>query len=388
MLNARLNNFIKSRRCTLLGVGPMSKNCVDATIELANEYDIPILLIASRRQIEAKELGGGYVNNWSTEEFAKYVIENDKKGRIILSRDHGGPWQNTFEKEQKLSFRNAMESAKKSFKVDIESGFDIIHIDASVDIFGSLSVDETLYRIFELYEFCCSVAQQNKKKIMFEIGNEEQSGSTNNQFDIEYIISETITFCKNNNFPLPSFVVIQTGTKVVETRNVGTFDSPIRIQDELPSEIIIPKMLDICNKYNVLLKQHNTDYLSDDALLWHPKLGIHSANVAPEFGVVETKALILILEKYELYTLCKKFLNLSYSSRKWKKWMSQDSKATRFDKAIIAGHYVFSTPEFLKIKKQAELRLKKQGIILDEYLKSKVKEAITRYIKNFRMVGK
>ena len=31
------------------------------------------MLIASRRQIECKALGGGYCNNWSTEEFSKYV---------------------------------------------------------------------------------------------------------------------------------------------------------------------------------------------------------------------------------------------------------------------------------------------------------------------------
>ena len=39
-------------------------------------------------------------------------------------------------------------------------------------------------------------------------------------------------------------------------------------------------MIDICNKYNVLMKEHNTDYLSNEALSWHPRLGIHAANVA------------------------------------------------------------------------------------------------------------
>jgi len=132
MINERLKRFMDSRRCTLLGVGPMSKNCVDAAIELSNDYEIPLMLIASRRQIEAGCFGGGYVNNWSTERFAEYVIEHDLKGKIILARDHGGPWQNTFEKEKKLSLRNAMESAKKSFQVDIESGFEIIQINHNI----------------------------------------------------------------------------------------------------------------------------------------------------------------------------------------------------------------------------------------------------------------
>jgi hypothetical protein len=97
MIKQRLERYITKQRCTMLGVGPMSKNCVDATIELANTYEIPIMMIASRRQIDSEDFGGGYVNNWSTERFAEYVIDRDKKGKIILARDHGGPWQSEIE---------------------------------------------------------------------------------------------------------------------------------------------------------------------------------------------------------------------------------------------------------------------------------------------------
>ena len=100
-----LSSFVTAKQCTLLGIGPMSKNCVDVTIELANDYNIPLMLIASRRQIEAKSLGRGYVNNWSTEEFAKYVRENDKNYNIILCRDHGGPYQNENENKKNLGFK-------------------------------------------------------------------------------------------------------------------------------------------------------------------------------------------------------------------------------------------------------------------------------------------
>ena len=70
----KLKNFISKRKCTLLGVGPMSLNCVDASIELANEFDIPLFLIASRRQVDSESLGGGYVNNWTTKEFSDYAV--------------------------------------------------------------------------------------------------------------------------------------------------------------------------------------------------------------------------------------------------------------------------------------------------------------------------
>ena len=92
MIQQRLEKLL-AKRCTLLGVGPMSVNCVDATIELANDYDVLLMLIASRRQIDSQAFGGGYVNNWTTEKFADYVIDHDKKGKVLLARDHGGPWQ-------------------------------------------------------------------------------------------------------------------------------------------------------------------------------------------------------------------------------------------------------------------------------------------------------
>ena len=60
----------------------MSLNCVDASIELADQYNVPIILIASRRQIDSESFGGGYVNNWSTEKFsgiAPYFNEHVRK---------------------------------------------------------------------------------------------------------------------------------------------------------------------------------------------------------------------------------------------------------------------------------------------------------------------
>ena len=386
MIQQRLQSLLKKQRCTLLGVGPMSVNCVDAAIELANEHEVPILLIASRRQIDSVEFGGGYVNNWSTAEYARYVIDRDKKGKVLLARDHGGPWQNNKENDAKLSLRQAMESAKSSFRADLEAGFQVLHIDPSVDVHGKPGLDEVLDRLFDLYEFCWSQARQLRQEVIFEIGTEEQSGSTNTQEELDYTLNAVQQFCKKNQLPQPSFVVIQCGTRVMETRNVGSFDSPVRVADELPAEIQLPKMIEICNRYNILMKEHNTDYLSDEALQWHPRLGIHAANVAPEFGVSETRALVSVLEDNGLTKLVERFLQLSYESRKWDKWMLPNTRATDRDRSIISGHYVFSKPECAELKAEAISELTRKGIELDQYLKQQVKQSILRYLRNFRLV--
>ena len=179
MIQNKIKDYLSKHCCTLLGVGPMSINCVDAAVELANEYAIPLMLIASRRQIDSEQFKGGYVNNWTTSEFANYVRNKDKSGNIILSRDHGGPWQNNEEKKQNMILDLAMKSAKESYKADIDAGFEILHIDPSIDIHRTPSQNELLERLFELYEYCCSYALDRGKEIIFEVGTEEQSGSTN-----------------------------------------------------------------------------------------------------------------------------------------------------------------------------------------------------------------
>ena len=59
MIKEEFGKILSSKCCTLLGVGPMSINCVDAVIELGNENNIPLMLIASRRQIDSEYFGGG-----------------------------------------------------------------------------------------------------------------------------------------------------------------------------------------------------------------------------------------------------------------------------------------------------------------------------------------
>jgi len=380
-LQQRLENYRKGKNCTLLGIGPMSKNCIDATIELADQYKAPLMLIASRRQIDSEQFGGGYVENWTTKQFADYVNEKDVNKNIILARDHGGPWQNELEKSQGMNLKDAMQSAKDSYRADIDAGFHMLHIDPSVDIHSQPDIDQVLERVYELYDFCWSHAQQKNQDIIFEIGTEEQSGSNNSKEELEYTLENMKKFCNSNKIPFPSFIVIQAGTRVMETKNIGSFDSPIRIANELPPEIQIPQMIDVCNKYGIFMKEHNTDYLSTESLRWQPRLGIHAANIAPEFGVAETKAFVEILEKNNQNDLLDEFLRISYDSKKWEKWMLNNTNATDKDKAIIAGHYIFSSNECKALKEEARERIKG----LDEYLKNKVKESIYRYINAFNL---
>ena len=383
----KMLKYSELRRCTLLGVGPMSRNCVDVAVEMSNRFEVPLMLIASRRQIDSKSFGGGYVNNWTTEQYAQYVREIDLKSMVVLARDHGGPWQHPNEIESNMELGQAMESSKKSYETDIDAGFSIIHIDPSVDPQNTPSVDQVLDRIFELYLHCWRYAQKSGKEIAFEIGTEEQSGGSNSPQELEYVLKRMQQFCTDNILPMPLFVVIQSGTRVMETRNVGTFESPIRIANELPAEILMPMMIQICTKYGVKMKEHNTDYLSNEALQWHPRLGIHAANVAPEFGVAETRALLELMERHNLSEQVNKFIEITEKSKKWSKWMLPNTSADASSRSLIAGHYIFSSVEGSNLISEVRDILEDHDIDLDEHLRNAIEDAIYRYFRNFRLVS-
>lgn len=82
---------------TILGIGPMSPNLLQASFELAREHDFPLMFIASRNQVDSDEFGAGYVNGWDQVRFAadikKAADEVGFDGLYYLCRDHGGPWQ-------------------------------------------------------------------------------------------------------------------------------------------------------------------------------------------------------------------------------------------------------------------------------------------------------
>ena len=382
----RLRESLKKGGSTQLGVGPMSVHCVDAVIEIANTVRQPLMLVASRRQVECASNGSGYVNDWTTESFADYVRKRDEGEYVVLCRDHGGPWQNYNEVNSALVFDAAMGSAKESLRIDIESGFDILHLDPTIDIHNeSLDQHDVLERLFDLYAHCMESAASMKAEIAIEIGTEEQTGMDQDMEDFVGLLKQIDTYCREQDFPIPLFVVGQTGTLVKETYNVGTFDDPFRQLDRIPAEIQVPNLVDICCSYGVHLKEHNADYLSNEALSWHPKLGIHAANIAPEFGVGQTRHILCMCEEFGLQSEAESFLELAYESEKWKKWLLHDTKATDRDRAVIAGHYVFATEEFQEIMDRIRLECGRRGLDLDidGSIREKLKMMIMRIMRCF-----
>lgn len=397
--------FEEKERASMLGIGPMSKTLIKASMLLAKDKDFPLMFIASRNQVDSNELGGGYVCNWDQKGFAQAIEEVaneiDFDGLYYLCRDHGGPWQRDNERNAHLPEEEAMELGKKSYLADLLNGFDLLHIDPTKDPYvvgKSIEMDVVINRTIELIEY---VEKERKERnlppISYEVGTEETNGGLTSQESYDKFIERLTTELENRNLPLPCFIVGQTGTLTRLTENVGHFDAKTS-----------KKLADIAKKYGVGLKEHNGDYLDDAILLEHPTLGITAMNVAPEYGTVETQAYLKLIEvENELYKdgLITEKSNLgnvlkeeAVKSGRWKKWMVDGKDKLSFEEIMddakltnliteISGHYTFNNDSVKAEIQNLFNNLDKAGIDGEKYVINKIKDSIDKYVKCFNLEG-
>ena len=319
-LNNKKVQMNKKIRESFLGIGPMSLNVIDAIDQYSLENKEPIMIICSRNQIEAKELGSGYVNNLSTEEFTKIIhVKKQKNPWIFLCRDHSGPFVRNKPKD---TMNEEIEDTKKSLKVDIDCNFDLLHIDTSL-------CKEKKHEIAtELFNFCNNQNITNKP-LYYEYGSEEHGVALNrNQFEID------LKFI--SNFKNIEFIVGTTGSLTKEIYQAGEFN----FEDAI-------FMSNLSKKYNIRIKDHNCDYLDYIDVQMRRKAGLGALNVAPSFGAFETKTVISNALSLSLFKNVNNFKSIVLDSKKWEKWCFDTS--TNDAKFFSTGHYFFTHESYLEL---------------------------------------
>ncbi|WP_067837768.1 class II D-tagatose-bisphosphate aldolase non-catalytic subunit [Amphibacillus sediminis] len=392
---------------TLLGIGPMSRNCVQATLELSMEDNYPVMFIASRNQVDADELGGGYVNGWNQFTFSQAVKEVAEEigydNMYYLCRDHGGPWQRDKERNDHLPTEEAMELGKKSYVADIEAGFDLLMIDPTKDPFEVgkvIPLETVLERTVELIEFCETERKARQlPEIGYEVGTEETNGGLTSTETYETFIVRLKEELEKRDLPLPTFIVGQTGTLTRKTEQVGTFN--FKNASDLA---------EMAKKYGVGLKEHNGDYLDDVTLLEHIPSQITATNVAPQYGTEETRAylkLATVEQKLKSYGLIdnisktrETLLIHAIKSERWRKWMVGEQKDLTVDQILdmqddklqaeildIAGHYTFNDAEVKEEIEKMYANLKAHNIDGQRYVVDHIKRPIREYSECYNLKG-
>ena len=286
-------------------IGPMSSQIVDCIL---SQDPQKFGLIPSRRQID---YNFGYVNNWNSESFSQYVRKANPN--FVICRDHGGASQG-----------NSHDDGLESFAADCNF-FDMIHIDPWN---FTKNLDEAITLTCDYIRFCNSLNENT----VFEIATEESIFYFDNEI-LKYFIDKVYNNL-GDLFNKITHIVIQSGTKLKENNQIGKYSSE-RLIDQLS----------IVKKFDKLSKEHNGDYMSVDLIIEKFNLGLDSINIAPEFGYLQTCAILENLdeEKIEL------FYNLCYKFGKWQKWVDADfaPEKNKQDLIKISGHYVYSHPEYL-----------------------------------------
>jgi len=295
--------------------GVISKNQVDSVIQYSLEHkNTEITFIPSRRQIE---YNGGYVNNWTTETFTKYIKVSNPK--IKIERDHSGPGQGLYDDDGYISLQ---EDCKY---------FDIIHIDPWKKY---PILNDGIKWTISMIRFCYNL----NPNIIYEIGTEEaiREFTVNELEDIIRTIKRELP---QNIYKNIKYCVVQCGNRLCNGKNSGVFE-----------ECKLSKMITLVSKYDLISKEHNGDWVSVELIKKKQDQGLECINIAPELGMIESKIILgKIKNNKEHYD---KVYELCYKSDKWKKWVAVgfDMERQKDDLILITCHYIFSQEKFQEIK--------------------------------------
>ena len=321
-----------------LYIGPMSKNVVDATIDLARQ-GWKTCLIPSRRQIEYNK---GYVNDWTTSDFVRYV--RDRTDKVLIQRDHAGP-------KQSRTDDNGLESLSD----DCANRLDLIHIDPWKKY---PDLDDAAKATKAMIEYCCHDDNESR----FEVGTEEAIRKYS-ALELDEFLKKLKKSLSADKFNRIKFAVIQSGVGLLGVTNTGTFD-----------EERCSNMISVCKDYNLLSKEHNGDYLDGGLIKRRFELGLDGINIAPELGAAETNFILEEIEGQEREDLFEGLFKACFLSRFWVKWLPDGFSPKEFhEKRLlveVCGHYMFNTNAIKEVKKELNI----ENSSLRARLTEKIKE--------------
>jgi tagatose-1,6-bisphosphate aldolase non-catalytic subunit AgaZ/GatZ len=324
-----------------LGIGPMSPEIVDICLEYSNNHNFPIMIIASRNQVDATN---GY--SFTTEKLVNFIKSNVNydAARVLICRDHCGPYYGDI--DNNLSIEDTVKNCINTIEFDIKNGFDLIHVDSS------RVPDEKKYTIAD--ELISHILKLNPE-MFIEFGSEDNLSVEEN---INQIYND-IEFSKKYKSNI-KFLVGRTGS-LTKHKQVGNF-----------SLLYNTKLAEIIHNNGFLFKEHNADYLTMDDIILRKQANVDALNIAPQLGVIHTRNLLNLGKYFETeYNIFKKYV---LEKEVWKKWITSDINDDKI-KLLASSHYFLNSREAKQLLSlinldQFKLNLKKEIFsLLDLYRK-------------------
>ena len=381
---------------TIFAACPNSPTVIRASLRAAKRNNAPIYFAATLNQIDCD---GGYTG-MTQEAFVRTVrFETERvnfTGPVIIAIDHGGPWLKDRQRTEKWSVEDAMNGVKKSFEAAVLAGYDLIHVDPTVDINvpkGEI-IDIRLVAA-RTVELIAHTEKFRKEKglpaISYEVGTEEVHGGLADEKTFDTFISELQKGLIGAGLPdvWPCFIVGKVGTDLDTT----IFDG--EVAKRLTARV---------RPLGSYIKGHYTDDVANPEE--YPLCGMGAANVGPEFTMSEYRALCE-LEQVEkrleaegkvavLSNMRETLLQEVHDSHRWEKWLHEDELGKDLSELtpdrqdwIVATccRYIWQQPRTLAARGFLFANLQRLGYDPEEVVLGRIERDMDKYFRAFNLIG-
>jgi D-tagatose-1,6-bisphosphate aldolase subunit GatZ/KbaZ len=373
---------------------PNSIAVLRASLKSAKRNNAPIKFAATLNQVD---LDGGYTGMTQLE-FVKTIREEARRinlqSPVIIAIDHGGPWLKDKHRVEKWTYEQSEAAVKESFVAAIEAGYDLIHVDPTVDITlaegDTISIDVVAERTLDLIEHAENYRRKNGyDRISYEVGTEEVHGGLADM----NVFKRFLTLLKDGLMKRdlgdvwPCFVVGKVGTDLHTT----LFDP-----------VVASELSSAAAEYGSFIKGHYSDNVENPEE--YPLSGMGAANVGPEFTEKEYDALLELdsiedelFQKGEVAKrslIKEKLWDAVIRSGRWKKWLQSGESAEDFysnsperqEWLIKTGcRYIWEDSDVVASRSKLTENLKGKGIDADFIVSSAIEHAMDRYFDKFNL---
>lgn len=375
---------------------PNSVAVTKAAFRAARRNNAPIYFAATLNQID---VDGGYTGMTPADFVRMARLEAEAihyTGTTVIAIDHGGPWLKDRQAVERWSPEEAMNGVKRSFEAAVLAGYDLIHVDPTVDIFVPkgeiISIHLVVARTVELIAHVERFRRERGlPPVSYEVGTEEVHGGLADEKTFDTFLAELKTALKEAGLEdvWPCFVVGKVGTDL----HTATFDPGV-------ARVLTDKV----RPYGSFIKGHYTDGVSNPEQ--YPLCGMGAANVGPEFTMSEYDALaeLELLESRELekgtVAMASRMTGvlerLVRESGRWRKWLHEEEAGLEFDQLgaerrmwlVKTGcRYIWQRPEALAARYMLCDNLRRAGYDPEEMVLGRIERDMDKYFTAFNLVN-
>lgn len=380
---------------TLFAACPNSLSVIKASFRAAKRNNAPIYFATTLNQVDCD---GGYTG-MTQSEFTKILRREAEavhyEGPYIVAIDHGGPWLKDKQSIERWSTEQAMEGVKKSYEAALLAGYDLIHVDPTVDIFlpkgEIIDIHVVASRTVELIAHAEAFRKaHNLPAISYEVGTEEVHGGLADPKTFDTFLTDLKAGLSAAGLSdvWPCFIVGKVGTDLHTT----TFDP--EVAKELTAKV---------RPYGSYIKGHYTDDVSNPEA--YPLSGMGAANVGPEFTMNEYDALAELEQEEEKQYEAGRIPQLSritqvlwqqvYESGRWKKWLHGDEVGKDLREVsperqlwlVKTGcRYIWQKAETLVARQLLYDNLKYVGVNAEEVVLMRIEHNMDKYYRAFNLI--